>query len=139
MSERLDVEEDREITTSLFAHAARIVSRYEGRVDKLMGDTVSPCSVPVTTEMTRARPSGPRSRVHAVIDKVDARHGSRIGQPLAMRSGVNRAWWSPVSRRAGTPTSPTGDTVNVAARLASLSQDGEILVGPATAPGRGPL
>ena len=40
ISERIDPEETGEIMAGIFARATEIVERYEGRVEKLMGDAV---------------------------------------------------------------------------------------------------
>jgi class 3 adenylate cyclase len=134
MSEALDAEDVREITNEIFARAAGIVASYGGRVEKVMGDAIlAVFGDPVAREDDAERAVRAALDLHAAAGEVGARLVGRIGRPLSMHSGINTG--VVVTGEvdiSGASTGPTGDAVNIAARLQALAAAEEILIGPET-------
>ena len=134
MSENLDPEEVKEIMGRIFGETAQVVARYEGFIDKFIGDAVMVIfGVPKAHEDDPVRAIRAAMEIHDVVKDISPRFEKRIGQPLSMHTGINTGLvvtgeMDVVKGIAGI----TGDTVNMASRLESLSKAGEILVGPVT-------
>lgn len=134
MSERLDPEDVKEITGSLFEQVADIINRYEGFIEKFIGDAVM-----AIFGATRAYEDDPiraikaAIEIHALVKSISPQYEKRIGQPLSMHTGINTGLvvTGELNLEKGTH-GLAGDTINLAARLGSLADKGHILVGPAT-------
>ena len=135
MSERLDPEDVQTIMGEIFSEATRIIEKYSGRVDKLLGDAVmSVFGDPIAHEDDAERAVRATLEIHAAVDELSKRHEGRIGTSLGMHSGINTGVVVTSTGAFDTAdTGPLGDTINLAARLEDLSERGEILVGPDTA------
>jgi adenylate cyclase len=135
LSEGLDPEDVRAIQNDLFREMSASIERYEGFVEKFVGDAVM-----AVFGAPRAHEDDPERSLRAALmmnermGALDRRWRDQIGRPLALHIGVNTG---PVvaGRIGGTADAAyavTGDTVNTAARLQSAAEAGDILVSDAT-------
>jgi class 3 adenylate cyclase len=134
MCERLDPEEVKEIMSRIFGDIAQVVSKYEGFVEKFIGDAVMALfGVPKAHEDDPVRAIRAAGEINDLVAALSPQLEEKIGKPLSMHSGINTGLvvTGEVNLEKGTH-GVAGDTVNLAARLSSLARAGEILVGPDT-------
>ncbi|MEJ2102752.1 MAG: AAA family ATPase, partial [Desulfobacterales bacterium] len=134
MSERLDPEEVKEITGKIFDDVSKIISKYEGFVEKFAGDAVMALfGAPEAHEDDPVRAIKAAREIHKVVNSISPQYEERIEQPLVMHTGINTGLviTGDIDLQKGTH-GVAGDTINVAARLSALGNAGEILVGPDT-------
>ena len=134
MSERLDPEEVKEIMNRIFGEIAQVVNKYEGFIDKFIGDAVMALfGVPKSHEDDPVRAIRAAQEIHDLVEAISPQFEDRIGQPLLMHSGISTGLvvTGEVDLEKGTH-GVSGDTINLASRLTSLARPGEILVGPDT-------
>jgi class 3 adenylate cyclase/tetratricopeptide (TPR) repeat protein len=130
MSEKLDPEEVKEITSRIFGEAARIVARYDGSVEKYIGDAVVILfGVPNAHEDDHVRAIRAAKELHEMVDTVGLDYEEKIGGRLTFHSGI--ATGLIVTGEEGA-YGAAGDTINLASRLSDLAPPGEILVGENT-------
>ena len=134
LSERLDPEEIRAFQNALFAKLAEAVARYDGFVEKFVGDAVMAVfGAPLVHE------DDPERALRAALDMVEGskalsqQWAARLGQPVKLHIGVHSG---PVvagslGNAAGAAYAVTGDTVNTTARLLAAAS-GTVLVSAAT-------
>jgi adenylate cyclase len=134
LSERLDPEEIRAFQNALFAKLGEAVARYDGFVEKFVGDAVMAVfGAPVAHE------NDPERALRAALDMLEASNAltqqwaARLGQPVTLHIGVHSG---PVvagslGDAAGAAYAVTGDTVNTTARLLAAAS-GTVLVSAAT-------
>ena len=130
MSEKLDPEEVKEITSRLFGEVSKVIGKYEGFVEKFVGDAVMALfGVPKAHEDDPVRAIRSAKEIHELVDALSPEMEKRIGRPISMHSGINTGLvvTGEVDMEKGTH-GVAGDTINVAARLSSLAQAGEVLV-----------
>jgi predicted ATPase/class 3 adenylate cyclase len=134
LSERLDPEETREILTPVFARAAEIVGRYQGHIDKLLGDAVMAIfGVPAAHEDDPIRAVRAALELHEAVRAMAPGLEVRTGAPIALHSGINTGLVLTGELRFGRGTAgPVGDTINLASRLMNAAPSGEIWIGPET-------
>ena len=135
LSERLDPEEIRAFQNALFEMLARTITRYDGFVEKFVGDAaLAVFGAPVAHEDDPAR------ACNAALDMLDGgaalnqAWAGRLGQPIALHVGIHTG---PVvagnlGGAAGDAYAVTGDAVNTTARLLAAAAPGTILVSEAT-------
>jgi len=134
MSEKLDPEELKEIMSRIFGEIAQVVAKYEGFIEKFVGDAVMALfGVPKAHEDDPIRAIKVAREIHELMDAFSPEVEKKIGQGIAMHSGINSGLvvTGEIDIEKGTH-GVAGDTVNVASRLCSLGKPGEILVGPDT-------
>ncbi|MGD2125906.1 MAG: adenylate/guanylate cyclase domain-containing protein [Desulfobacteraceae bacterium] len=134
MSEKLDPEEVREIMSRLFGEIAQVVTRYEGFIEKFVGDAIMALfGVPKTHEDDPIRAIKAAREIHEIIDGISPEVQKKIGKPISMHTGVNTGLvvTGEVDIEKGTH-GVAGETINLASRLSGLAKPGEILVGPET-------
>jgi len=135
LSEGLDPEDVRAIQSDLFREMSASIERYEGFVEKFVGDAVM-----AVFGAPRAHEDDPERGLHAALlmrermGELNQRWERRVGRPLALHIGLNTG---PVvaghmGATAGAAYAVTGDTVNTASRLQSAAPAGDILVSDAT-------
>ena len=127
MSEKLDPEEVKEITGRLFDDVSKIVGKYAGdAVMALFGANQSHEDDPV-------RAIKAAHEIHGLVESTSPHYEDKIGQPLQMHSGINTGLvvTGELNLEKGVH-GVAGDTINVAARLSSTANAGEILVDPET-------
>lgn len=135
LSESLDPEDVRAFQSDLFHEMAAAVERYEGFVEKFVGDAVMAVfGAPLAHE------DDPERALHAALAMqermaaLNRRWEPRVGRPLALHAGINTG--PVVAGRIGSSADAayavTGDTVNTAARLQNAAEPGQVLVSEAT-------
>lgn len=134
LTERLDPEETRQIMGRIFRDAAEIVARYEGRIEKFVGDAIMAIfGVPIAHEDDPQRAVRAALEVHAAVAKLSPEIQARTGVAIALHSGVNTGVVVTGELQFDHGTAgPLGDTINTASRLMNAAPSGEIWVGPET-------
>lgn len=131
MSERLDPEPLRDLMNNCFSRLVPIIRKYDGHIDKFIGDAVMAVfGVPATHENDAERACrAALEMMHALND-----FSRENNVDLALHIGINTG--PVVAGGIGTPErreySVMGDAVNTACRLEDLSERGRIFVGPDT-------
>jgi class 3 adenylate cyclase len=131
MTEKLDPEEVKEITGWVFGEISKVVSRYEGFIEKFIGDAVMALfGAPQSHEDDPVRAIRAAKEIHEVVSSISPNYEKRIGKPLAMHTGIYTGLvvTGEVNIEKGTH-GVVGDTINTAARLSGLARPGEIVVG----------
>ncbi|NIQ40093.1 MAG: AAA family ATPase [Proteobacteria bacterium] len=134
MSERLDPEEVREIISQIFGEIAQVVTKYEGFIEKFIGDAVMALfGVPKAHEDDPIRAIRAVREIHDLVESMSPRIETKTGEPLSMHTGINTGLvvTGEVDLEKGTH-GVSGDTVNLASRLSAIARGGEIVVGPDT-------
>ncbi|MGH7345881.1 MAG: adenylate/guanylate cyclase domain-containing protein [Candidatus Rokuibacteriota bacterium] len=137
LAERLDPEEVRAFQNALFGALAQAIERYDGFVEKFVGDAVMAVfGAPVAHE------DDPRRALDTALDMLERtaalgrRWASRLGQTVLLHIGVHSgpvvAGSLGAAAGAGAAYAVTGDTVNTTARLLAAAAPGTILVSAAT-------
>ena len=130
MSEKLDPEEVKEITSRIFGEVSKIVAGYDGFIEKYAGDAVMAIfGVPQAHEDDPIRAIKAAREIHQLVDAISPQIENKIGRPISMHSGINTGLvvTGEVDMERGTH-GIAGDTINLAARLSSLARPGEIVV-----------
>ena len=126
LAERISPAEYNALLNRYFATATEIVVKWDGMVDKFVGDEIVSVFFPLLT--------GERFVARAVAAGQDllraTGHADRGGPWVPVGVGVHagRVWFGVVGEGSHIELTAVGDTVNVAARLASLAEAGEVLV-----------
>jgi len=131
MSEKLDPEEVKEIMSRIFGEIAQVVTRYEGFIEKFVGDAVMALfGVPTSHEDDPVRAIKAAKEIHDIVEGLSPEMEKKIGRPISMHSGINTGLV--VTGKVDTEKGihgVSGDTINLASRLQGLATRGEILVG----------
>jgi len=134
MSERFDPEEVKEITSRIFDEISKTVNKYDGFIEKFIGDAVMALfGIPKAHEDDPIRAVKAAREIHDLIKVMSPEFEEKIGQSLSMHTGINTGLvvTGEVDMEKGTH-GVAGDTINVAARLSSLAEADQIIVGPDT-------
>jgi len=135
LAERLDPEEVRAFQNVLFEMLALAIARYDGFVEKFVGDAVMAVfGAPVAHE------DDPQRALEAALDMLErsaeltVEWEGRLGRPVTLHVGIHTG---PVvagslGDGAGAAYAVTGDTVNTTARLLAAAAPGTILVSETT-------
>ena len=134
MNERFDPEEVEAIMSRIKKEAVKIVERHEGIVNQFVGDEVLALfGVPTAHEDDPVRAVRAARQIHSLVRRKSPEVEKRIGVKLRMHTGIATGLIVTHKRDAREGSyGITGDTVNIGARLASLSETDQILVGPET-------
>jgi len=130
MSEKLDPEEVKEITSRIFGEVSKIVATYDGFIEKYAGDAVMAIfGVPKAHEDDPIRAVKAAREIHELVETISPDVESRIGQSISMHTGINTGLvvTGEVDIERGTH-GVAGDTINLASRLSNIANPGEILV-----------
>ena len=130
MSEKLDPEDIKEITSRIFGEVSEIVSKYDGFIEKYAGDAVMAMfGVPTAHEDDPVRAVKAAREIHERVNRISPEIEARTGQPVSMHTGITTGLvvTGDVNMKIGTHGS-AGDTINCAARLSSLAKPDEILI-----------
>jgi class 3 adenylate cyclase len=130
MSEKLDPEEVKEITSSIFAELTKIIEKYDGFIEKYVGDAIlAVFGAKEAFEDSALRAIKAAREIHKHIEAVSPKYEEVIGRKLSMHTGINTGLvvTGEINYQKGTH-GLVGDTINTAARLMSASQAGEIIV-----------
>ena len=130
--------EDPEVVQSVvgrtFDRLAQEIARYEGLLEKFMGDAVlAVFGVPRAHEDDAERAVRASIEMHAVLSELNRRFAAEGKPTLEMRIGIEAGEVLVDVERASGPRDRmlTGDAVNTAARLQSSAEPGHTVVGPA--------
>jgi class 3 adenylate cyclase len=131
LSEKLDPEKVRELINACFDWLVPAVQKYDGTIDKFIGDEIMAVfGAPMAHEDDAER------ALRAALDMMDTivafnhANGTELGLHLGINTGLVVA--GEIGGRDRRDYSVMGDAVNLAARLEDASPIGEIFVGPAT-------
>ena len=130
MSEKLDPEEVKEITSRIFGEISKIVANYDGFIEKYAGDAVMAIfGVPQAHEDDPVRAIKAAREIHQLVDAISPEVENKIGQSISMHTGINTGLvvTGEVDMERGTH-GIAGDTINLASRLSNLAKPGEIVV-----------
>ncbi|MCB9795154.1 MAG: AAA family ATPase [Alphaproteobacteria bacterium] len=133
LCERRDPEQVTALLNALFAEVAELVERYEGWLDKFIGDAAMVVfGAPVAREDDAER----AARVAWEMMQRCARLSERLGEdpPLRLHAGIASGTVIAGVIGAGRAAGYTvlGDAVNVASRLLDQAQAGEVLLSGST-------
>ena len=134
MTEKLDPEEVKEIMGRVFGEISQVVARYEGFIEKFIGDAVMALfGAPKAHEDDPVRAIKAALEIHDIVSSLGSRYEKRIGKSLATHTGIctGLVVTGEVNLEKGTH-GVLGDTINTASRLSGLAKPGEIVVSPDT-------
>ena len=134
LSEHLDPEELKEITTQLFDKISKIVRKYDGFIEKFAGDAVLALfGAEKAHEDDPIRAIKAAKEIHEFANAFSLECGRKTAQTLSMHTGINTGLvvTGDVNLESGTH-GVAGDTLNVAARISGIGNADEILVGQNT-------
>jgi class 3 adenylate cyclase/tetratricopeptide (TPR) repeat protein len=132
LTNNLDPEEVKAITSSIFKGARNIIDKYEGFIERFEGDGfLALFGVPKSNEDDPIRAIRAACEIHELVEALSPKFKSKVGRDLSMHSGINTglavtADANPIKGTYGI----TGAAINEAARLSDLATAGAILVGP---------
>lgn len=128
LSERLDPEEVRALINSCFDELAPIIQRYEGTIDKFIGDEIM-----ALFGAPRAHERHAELACHAALALMEALtlFNRRRGTSLQVHIGINTGLViaGGIGSEGRRQYSVMGDAVNLAARLKDAARPGEIFLG----------
>ncbi len=128
-AEGADPERLKNLVDTAFQRLVADIGTHGGRVDKIVGDQIMALfGAPVAHEDDAER----AVRAALQMQQTLAAFSRELGAPVRMRIGVNSGEVLVGALRAGGEYTAMGDTVNVAARLQTAAEPGQVLVGPAT-------
>ena len=135
LAEKLDPEELRGILGSYFGALARQIQRYEGTIDKYIGDAVmavfgAPISHEDDAERAILAALAMQASIIRLNDDLDRKYGVRLSLRIGVNTGeVVAGLLAGDVQRAYTVV---GDAVNTAQRLESAAPLGQVLVSETT-------
>jgi class 3 adenylate cyclase len=127
-------EEVKDITTQIFDEISKIISKYEGFIEKFAGDAVMALFGATTAhEDDPIRAISAAREIHNLVNSLSPKYEKRIEHPLSMHTGINTGLvvTGEVNLEKGIH-GVAGDAINVAARLSDLGKAGDILVASST-------
>lgn len=126
-----DPEEVKEVMNRIFGEIAQIIAKYEGFIERFIGDAVMAIfGVPKVHEDDAVRAIRAAREIHSAVEKIIPKPEQTAGRPLKMHTGINTGLvvTGDVDVKKGAH-GIVGDTINLASRLEGLAAPGEILVG----------
>ena len=131
LAEKLDPEAVRELVNACFSHLVPVIEKFEGIVEKFIGDEIMAIfGAPVAHE------NDPERALQAALEMMDelanfnTDHDINMGMHIGINTGLVIA--GGIGSEGQQQYGVMGDAVNLAARLADVSERGEIVVGPDT-------
>ena len=130
LSEKLDPEDLREVMAAYQKAAGAVIERYDGHVAQYLGDGLM-----TYFGWPQAHEDDAERAVRAGLEIVEAVKTVTEPEPLQVRVGIATG---PVvvgetsTDDASVPSTAIGETPNLAARMQSLANPGEVIVAPAT-------
>ncbi|MGH2452974.1 MAG: adenylate/guanylate cyclase domain-containing protein [bacterium] len=134
IAERLDPEQMRAVMGRFFQAMTEVIGRYEGTVEKFIGDEVMAVfGLPITHEDDPERAVRAAAAMRERLDELNRELEAARGIALQMRIGINtgEVVADPRATEKG-EFMVTGDAVNVAARLRGAADPGGTVVGERT-------
>jgi class 3 adenylate cyclase/tetratricopeptide (TPR) repeat protein len=131
LSEKKDPEEVRSLMNGCFGYLVPIVAKYDGTIDKFIGDEIMALfGAPVAHEDDAERALRAALEMMNGIEAFNQANGTTLGLHIGINTGPVIAGQIGAQDRRN--YSVMGDAVNLAARLEDASSTGEIFVGPNT-------
>jgi class 3 adenylate cyclase/tetratricopeptide (TPR) repeat protein len=131
LSERTDPERMRALINACFSWLVPIIEHYGGVVEKFIGDEIMAMfGAPIAHENDVERALRSAIEMVSALDRFNQQHGTSLSMHFGINTGTVVA--GGLGADGHQQYGVMGDMVNVAARLCSLSQAGEIFVGPTT-------
>ncbi len=128
MSEKLDPEEVIDLINSCFNTLTEIIYRYEGTVDNYMGDCIIALfGAPVAHEDDPERAVKAAMEIMETLDELKKTLSIPIDMHVGLNSGLVVA--GSIGSDLRKQYTVIGDAVNMASRIQSAAQPGQILVG----------
>jgi len=134
MTEKLDPEEVKEIMDRIFGKISQVVVKYEGFIEKFVGDAVMAIfGIPKTHEDDPVRAIRAAREIHNLVKEISPSLEKTISRPLYMHTGINTGLVvaKEIDFEKGTH-GVLGDTINIASRISGLAKTDEIIVGADT-------
>ncbi|MDQ1374152.1 MAG: hypothetical protein QOJ09_1490, partial [Actinomycetota bacterium] len=129
LSETRDPEQVKDLVDRCFERLVADVTAFGGRVDKIVGDAILALfGAPVAHEDDAER----AVRAGLQMQHTLATVASEVGVDLQLRIGVNTGVVLVGALRAGGDYTAMGDVVNVASRLQTLAEPGQVVAGQDT-------
>ena len=134
LAQRLDPEVVKDILARLFHETTKVVTKYDGFIEKYIGDAVMAVFGAIQAhEDDPIRSIRAAREIHDLVKELSSAYEQNIGQSLTMHTGINTGLVVTGDVDFGKGTHGiTGATLNIAARLCSLAKPGDILVGSET-------
>jgi class 3 adenylate cyclase/tetratricopeptide (TPR) repeat protein len=135
LGEKLDAEDLRGVLGAYFAALARQIQRYEGTIDKYIGDAImavfgAPLSHEDDAERALHAALAMQAAIQRLNDDLERRHGVRLALRIGINTGeVVAGMLAGDVQRAYTVV---GDAVNTAQRFESVAPLNEVLVSEST-------
>src|SRR5919206_2593004 len=133
LAEREDPEVVQSVVSRTFDRLSQEIERYEGLLEKFMGDAVlAVFGVPRAHEDDAERAVRAAFEMQAVLSELNRGFAAEGKPTLEMRIGIEAGEvLADLERASGARDRMlTGDAVNTAARLQSAAEPGQIVVGP---------
>ena len=131
MSEKLDPEDVTNLMNGCLRMLADVVVRYEGYVDKFIGDCVMAIfGAPIAHENHPELAVRAALAMHKEMEEYNKKLPAKIDKKLALHTGINSGMViaGGVGSDMKMEYTVMGDTVNLASRLESIAKDGQIFV-----------
>lgn len=129
LAETEDPEKVRELINACFDALVPVVQKYDGTVDKFIGDEIMALfGAPVAHEDDAERALRAALEMMAALADFNRAHGTSLGLHFGINTGAVVA--GEIGAKNRRDYSVMGDAVNLAARLEEASETGEIFVGP---------
>jgi class 3 adenylate cyclase/tetratricopeptide (TPR) repeat protein len=129
LSQDRDPEQVKHLVDSCFQRLVGDITAFGGTVDKIIGDgIIALFGAPTAHEDDPERAVRAALRMQRTIGEM----ASELNADIRMRIGVNTGEVVVGAIRAGGDYTAMGDTVNVASRLETVADPGEVIVGPGT-------
>jgi len=131
MSEKLDPEETKEIMGKVFGEISKVVFRYDGFIEKFIGDAVMALfGAATSTKMIRSGQSRPPERsMKSFLPSVHNMKRESASPVHAHRHLHRSCGYREVNLEKGTH-GVLGDTINTASRLSGLAKPEKLLSAP---------
>jgi class 3 adenylate cyclase/tetratricopeptide (TPR) repeat protein len=131
LSENHDPEDVKRLMSEVISKGRQIIESYGGHVERVIGDEIlAVFGLPKVHEDDAVRAIKAAQEHHAEVIRIGISGKQLFDQPICMHTGINSGLvvidsLSPRDNEYGV----SGDTVNLASRLADMARPNEILVG----------
>jgi len=127
LAEKLDPEEVRELINSLFRELIKVVYKYEGTIDKFIGDCIMALfGAPLVHEDDPVRAVHTALEIMRAVERFNEKQQINLSVHIGINSGTVVV--GGVGSNLRMDYTVMGDTVNLASRLMELAKNDEILV-----------
>ena len=131
LSEKMDPEAVRDLMNSCFDRLVPCINRYDGMVDKFIGDEIMALfGAPIAHENDPERALRAALEMEMALAQFNAEQKTQLGIHFGINTGLVLA--GGIGSSGKQDYSVMGDAVNLAARLEDISERGQVLAGPDT-------